>query len=50
MVPGQVVTKEIITFMRKLDVKEIHGYNATKGLELLEPDALSKHRTKASRR
>src|SRR5512134_3777057 len=28
MVPGQVITKEIITFMRKLDVKEIHGYNA----------------------
>ncbi len=46
MVPGQVVTKEIITFMRKLDVKEIHGYNAGKGLELLKPDALAKHRTK----
>jgi arginine decarboxylase len=46
MVPGQVVTKEIITFMRKLDVKEIHGYNAGKGLELLKPDALTKHRTK----
>src|SRR6185436_4301048 len=28
MVPGQVITKEIITFMRKLDVKEIHGYDA----------------------
>ena len=38
MVPGQVITKEIITFMRKLDVKEIHGYNAGKGLELLKPD------------
>ena len=47
MVPGQVVTKEIITFMRKLDVKEIHGYNAGKGLELLKPDTLAKHRTKA---
>ena len=46
MVPGQVVTKEIITFMRKLDVKEIHGYNAGKGLELLKPEALTKHRTK----
>ena len=46
MVPGQVVTKEIITFMRKLDVKEIHGYNAGKGLELLKPDTLAKHRTK----
>jgi arginine decarboxylase len=43
MVPGQVVTKEIITFMRKLDVKEIHGYTAGKGLELLRPDALAKH-------
>src|SRR5881628_3568489 len=44
MVPGQVVTKEIITFMRKLDVKEIHGYDARKGLELLKPDALTKHK------
>jgi arginine decarboxylase len=40
MVPGQVVTEEVITFMRKLDVKEIHGYNAAMGLELLKPDAL----------
>ncbi|MGH2394135.1 MAG: decarboxylase, partial [Candidatus Limnocylindria bacterium] len=46
MVPGQVVTKEIITFMRKLDVKEIHGYNAGKGLELLKPDALATHKGK----
>ena len=41
MVPGQVITKEIITFMRKLDVKEIHGFNATLGLELLKPAALA---------
>jgi arginine decarboxylase len=40
MVPGQVITKEIITFMRKLDVKEIHGYNAGAGLELLKPEVL----------
>ena len=26
MVPGQVMTPETIDFMRKLDVKEIHGY------------------------
>jgi arginine decarboxylase len=43
MVPGQVVTAETIAFMRKLDVKEIHGFNATKGLELLRPDALAAH-------
>jgi arginine decarboxylase len=41
MVPGQVVTLETITFMRKLDVKEIHGYNASLGLELLKPEALA---------
>jgi arginine decarboxylase len=41
MVPGQVITKEIITFMRKLDVKEIHGYNAARGLELLRPQTLA---------
>ena len=40
MVPGQVITQETIAFMRKLDVKEIHGYNAALGLELLKPQAL----------
>jgi len=42
MVPGQVITQETITFMRKLDVKEIHGYQAALGLELLKPQALEK--------
>jgi arginine decarboxylase len=48
MVPGQVITTETITFMRKLDVKEIHGYHAAHGLKLLKPAALtkSKGRTK----
>ena len=41
MVPGQVISREIITFMRKLDVKEIHGYRAAAGLKLLKPDALA---------
>ena len=50
MVPGQVVTPETIAFMRKLDVKEIHGFNASKGLELLNPQALASHRGKASQR
>lgn len=44
MVPGQVLTKETIDFMRKLDVKEIHGYEATRGLKLIKPDALSGRR------
>jgi arginine decarboxylase len=37
MVPGQVINAETIEFMRKLDVKEIHGYNASLGLKLLKP-------------
>jgi arginine decarboxylase len=40
MVPGQVITRETIEFMRKLDVKEIHGYNAAQGLRVLKPEAL----------
>ena len=41
MVPGQVITQDTITFMRKLDVKEIHGYQAGQGLKLLNPSALA---------
>src|SRR6516165_7009935 len=37
MVPGQVLNAETIEFMRKLDVKEIHGYTAALGLKLLNP-------------
>ena len=48
MVPGQIITHETITFMRKLDVKEIHGFNAAKGLELLKPGVLAKRKSKTS--
>jgi arginine decarboxylase len=40
MVPGQVINAETIEFMRKLDVKEIHGYAASLGLKLLNPTAI----------
>ena len=50
MVPGQVVTAETIAFMRKLDVKEIHGFNANRGLELLRAEALASHRGSANQR
>ena len=42
MVPGQVITQETIDFMRKLDVKEIHGYDAAEGLKLVRAEALAK--------
>ena len=41
MVPGQVITQDTIAFMRKLDVKEIHGYVAAQGLKLLIPSVLA---------
>ena len=37
MVPGQVINAETLEFMRKLDVKEIHGFDASLGLKLLKP-------------
>src|SRR5688572_10929316 len=49
MVPGQVVTPQTIAFMRKLDVKEIHGYHAEQGLKLLTPPALAAHGARAGR-
>jgi arginine decarboxylase len=38
MVPGQVITAEILVFMCKLDVKEIHSYHAATGLKLIKPE------------
>jgi arginine decarboxylase len=50
MVPGQVITQETIDFMRKLDVKEIHGYEAAEGLKLVRADALAKGTEAAPKR
>jgi len=41
MVPGQVVQADTITYMRKLDVKEIHGYHAAQGIKLIKPSVLA---------
>jgi arginine decarboxylase len=45
MVPGQVINAETIEFMRKLDVKEIHGYTDALGLKLLNPVFLQSVKT-----
>lgn len=50
MVPGQVITQETIDFMRKLDVKEIHGYDAAEGLKLVRAEALAKRSGKPAKR
>ena len=46
LVPGQVVSKEILAFMRALDVNEIHGYRADLGLRVFTPDALARKSNK----
>src|SRR2546426_1144001 len=45
MVPGQVLDAGTIGFMRKLDVKEIHGFEASRGLKLLKPSALGRKKS-----
>ena len=41
LVPGQVASPEIIEFLRKLDVKEIHGYRPELGLRVFTEEALA---------
>ncbi len=41
LVPGQVISSEILAFMRALDVNEIHGYRADLGLRVFTPEALA---------
>ncbi len=50
MVPGQVITRETIDFMRKLDVKEIHGYDAAEGLKLVLAEALARRTGKPAKK
>ena len=40
LVPGQVISKDIMAFMRALDVKEIHGYRPELGLRVFTEAAL----------
>ncbi|WP_187429559.1 hypothetical protein ROLI_040520 [Roseobacter fucihabitans] len=40
LVPGQVVSKEILAFMLALDVSEIHGYRPDLGLRVFTKEAL----------
>jgi arginine decarboxylase len=40
LVPGQLVSPQVLEFMRKLDVKEVHGYRRELGLAVFTPEAL----------
>ncbi|MEM6371329.1 MAG: aminotransferase class I/II-fold pyridoxal phosphate-dependent enzyme [Pseudomonadota bacterium] len=46
LVPGQVISTEIMAFMRALDVSEIHGYRHDLGLRIFTPEALDAHKKK----
>lgn len=42
LVPGQVVSPEILQFLRALDVKEIHGYDHRHGLRVFREETLER--------
>jgi arginine decarboxylase len=42
LVPGQLVSPQIVEFMRKLDVKEVHGYRPDRGLAVFSAEALER--------
>lgn len=48
LVPGQVVSKEIIHFLTALDVSEIHGYRADLGLRVFRENVLNRQKTVTS--
>jgi arginine decarboxylase len=48
LVPGQVVSKEIIRFLTALDVSEIHGYRADLGLRVFRDSVLNRQKTVTS--
>ena len=41
LIPGQVITREIVTFLLAIDVKEIHGYNPAVGLRVFRQDFIN---------
>ncbi|MDR7098287.1 arginine decarboxylase [Lysobacter niabensis] len=48
MVPGQVITADTIAYMRKLDVKEIHGYHSAQGIKCLKPSTLAESKASST--
>jgi arginine decarboxylase len=41
LVPGQVISADILAYLRALDVKEIHGYDRDHGLRVFTEEALA---------
>ncbi|MCA8978839.1 MAG: aminotransferase class I/II-fold pyridoxal phosphate-dependent enzyme [Planctomycetes bacterium] len=49
LVPGQVITADILAYLKALDVKEIHGYDSSHGLRVFTQDALDRLLSESSR-
>lgn len=45
LVPGQVISEEILRFMLALDVSEIHGYRADLGIRVFKNSVLNRQQT-----
>jgi len=45
LVPGQIVSMEILRFMIALDVSEIHGYRADLGLRVFKDSVMNRQKT-----
>ncbi len=45
LVPGQILSKDILEFFIKLDVTEIHGYRADLGIKIFTDAALNRKQT-----
>ena len=50
LVPGQVINKEILSFMEALDVKEIHGFRPELGFRVFGEVALGRAASEAASR
>lgn len=48
LVPGQVISEEIIEFMLALDVNEIHGYRTDLGMRVFTASVLNRQQTTTS--
>ena len=48
LVPGQVVSNDIVKFLTALDVSEIHGYRADLGLRIFKENVLNRQKTVTS--
>jgi arginine decarboxylase len=48
LVPGQVISKEILAFIEALDTREIHGYRPELGFRVFTDEALAESRSSAA--